>query len=499
LTPTARPALGFSEALAYTAGALVFNIVAILNCGGYRYGAGDQAFYVPAVVQHLDPTLFPRDRSILHVQDRLMFYDDAFAFISRAIGARVPVLFFSGYLAGIVLLFGAAVAIGRTLYRSWWSVAALAALLTLRHRITQTGANSLEAYFQPRMLAFAVGAWAIAAYLRGKGTGALVLLVVAFALHPTTAVWFAVLIVTALAFSEARWRVPAALVAAGCAAVAVWAIAAGPLQGHLTRIDPLWASALEGKDYIFPSDWNASFWIVNFSYLIVAALILRIRMRRGVAQRAEIGLVAGGAALVLVFLVSWPLMAMRVALAVQLQTSRVFWMLDFLAAVYIAWLFAEGPRTAAARKVAVGALVAVAIARGVFVWHVEHAGTPLVQIDLPQNTWTTAMHWIAQTPSDTHVLVDPGHAWKYGTSVRVAAQRDVYLEEVKDLALALYSRNVAVQALARIKDAANLETMSPDELRELGARYDLDYFVAERTVDLPVAYRNERFRIYSLK
>ena len=43
----------------------------------------------------------------------------------------------------------------------------LAALMTLRHRITQTGANSLEPYFQPRMLAFALGAWAIAAYLRG--------------------------------------------------------------------------------------------------------------------------------------------------------------------------------------------------------------------------------------------------------------------------------------------------------------------------------------------
>ena len=69
-------------------------------------------------------------------------------------------------------------------------VAMLAALMTLRHRITQTGANSLEAYFQPRMLAFALGAWAIAAYLRGKGTAALVLVACAFAIHPTTALWF---------------------------------------------------------------------------------------------------------------------------------------------------------------------------------------------------------------------------------------------------------------------------------------------------------------------
>ena len=70
---------------------------------------------------------------------------------------------------GLVLLFGAIVAIGRALYQTWLGVAMLAALMTLRHRITQTGANSLESYFQPRMIAFALGAWAIAAYLRGRG------------------------------------------------------------------------------------------------------------------------------------------------------------------------------------------------------------------------------------------------------------------------------------------------------------------------------------------
>ena len=57
------------------------------------------------------------------------------------------------------------------MYTTWLGVAMLAALMTLRHRITQTGANSLESYFQPRMLAFALGAWAIAAYLRGRSRG----------------------------------------------------------------------------------------------------------------------------------------------------------------------------------------------------------------------------------------------------------------------------------------------------------------------------------------
>ena len=147
---------------------MAFCLVAILNCGGYRYGVGDQAFYIPAVTQHLNPDLFPRDRAILHAQDRFMLYDDAIAVFVRASGVSVQAVFFAGYLAGLALLFGAIVAIGRVMYRTWLGVAMLAALLTLRHRITQTGANSLESYFQPRMLAFALGAWAIAAYLRGR-------------------------------------------------------------------------------------------------------------------------------------------------------------------------------------------------------------------------------------------------------------------------------------------------------------------------------------------
>ncbi len=491
--------MSINRSAALAAGALAFCLVAILNCGGYRYGVGDQAFYIPAVTQHLNPELFPRDRAILHAQDRFMFYDDAIAAFVRVSGVPVRTVFFAGYLAGMALLFGAIVAIGHVMYKTWLGVAMLAALLTFRHRITQTGANSLESYFQPRMLAFALGAWAIAAYLRGRTAAALGLVALTFAIHPTTAMWFAIWIGVALLVSERPWRVPIAALGAIGLVLAAWAVTLGPLRGHLNRMDPLWASALAGKDYIFPSDWNASFWLVNLSYLPVALAVYVLRRRRGVAVRREIGLFGGAAALVAVFLMSWPLMLAGVALALQLQTSRVFWMLDFLAAMYLAWLFAELPRSLTVRRAAVAVAVAAAIGRGVFVWGVEHAGSPVARIGFPQDNWTDVMQWISRTPPDTHVLADPGHAWKYGSSVRVTGERDVYVEEVKDLALALYSRDVAVEALRRIADVRDFDSFSPDQLRALAARYDLDYLVVEREVDLPVAYRNEQFRVYALQ
>ena len=51
----------------------------------------------------------------------------------------------------------------------------------------------------------------------------------------------------------------------------------------------------------------------------------------------------------------------------------------------------------------------------------------------------------------------------------------------------------------RIRDAQNFDALTPDQLRALASRYDLDYLVVDRDVDLPIAYRNEQFRVYSLQ
>jgi hypothetical protein len=102
----------------------------------------------------------------------------------------------------------------------------------------------------------------------------------------------------------------------------------------------------------------------------------------------------------------------------------------------------------------------------------EHRGAALVSIRLPSDDWTAAMNWIRRTPPSSHVLADPGHAWKYGTSVRVAGERDVYLEEVKDVALALYSRDVAMRVLGRIQDASGFDVITPDRARALAMQPD---------------------------
>ena len=126
------------------------------------------------------------------------------------------------------------------------------------------------------------------------------------------------------------------------------------------------------------------------------------------------------------FLISVPLIDPRIALAVQLQTSRVFWQLELLATAYVVWAIAEGPwlsMPAARRGTALAALLAaIGIARGYYILRVEHDHR-LVAVHLPASDWQRMGAWIAaNTAPEAHVLADPDHVWSAGGSLRVHRQ-----------------------------------------------------------------------------
>jgi hypothetical protein len=256
------------------------------------------------------------------------------------------------------------------------------------------------------------------------------------------------------------------------------------------------------KDYLFPTEWSPGTWLLNLVYPVVLGLLFAARRRAGVASNAETGLVVAMAVLFGIFLISLPLTHARIALAVQLQVSRTLWLLDFTATAFLLWFLMEAPwrgPAAAPRRWIVAALAAVSLLRGAYITFVERSGDPFLTIDLPHDDWGRTMRWLETTPTDTFVLADPGHLWRYGSSVRMAARRDVYLEEVKDTALAMYSPVVAARVLARIQRAAGFQELSAARARELAHLEDLDYLVTEAELDLPLAFRSGRFKVYDLK
>lgn len=502
---------------------LGFIVLATANSAGYRYGLSDQLFYLPSFLRALDPTLFPRDSMLLDAQSSLMLSDQLLAFVVRITHAPLPIVMLIGYIVTLGLLLAAALAFARPFLVSGWSFAAFGAALTLRHRIAETGVNTLEGYWHPRVLAFAVGiaALAIAAQKTGTApvfarshssrparsgpkTGAvpvfsLLLVVAAGVIHPTTGLWFAVWLFVMLWINEPALRRPLAVVGVACTAGAVWALAAGPLARRLTPFDAGWEAAVAGKDYIFPTRWPLEVWALHAGCVLLILLTWWTRLRRGLAQVTESGLVTGCLALVVIFLVSLPLIAARLALVVQLQVSRVFWMVDFLATLYLVWWLTEGIRRGRPRLLLTAVLL-VSMARGLYILNVEFPDRRFAQIDVQPGPWRDAGLWLrTHTATDAHLLADPEHAWKYGASLRLTAQRDVLLEAVKDTALALYSRDVAAHVDERMTATRNFASFDETAFLRLARRYDLDYLIVDRKLMLPAMYRNERFHVYDLR
>jgi hypothetical protein len=479
---------------------LPFLLLCTLNSAGYRYGASDLAFYIPAALEKLDPSLFPRDGPLIASQARLTMIDEVIAALSRVSGLALPSLFVTLYCTTLALLLAGACLFGQLLYRSQWTTMALVAALTLRHAIARSGTNTLEGYFHPRQLAFGLGVLALAAMMRRRLIVGWVLVVVAGLLHPTTALWFAIWLTVATWVNEPRWRRSLLVLTCVAAVAGVWALTAGPLAGRLVIMDPEWLATLETKDYLFPLAWPAYAWLLN---LVCAPVILLVYRRRCLTHSlapAERGLVWGVLSLLLVFAIALPLNAARVALVIQLQIPRVFWMLDFLAIVYLVWAIAEGTTPSVRRgQIALVAIAAVSIGRSAYIRFVRFPDRPIAEIGIADNDWGRVMAWARTTPSGTGWIAHPGHAAKYGTSLRVAGERDVLVEAVKDVAIGMYERDVAIRTRDRLREVEAFDQITPDRARALAARYGLDFLVTSEQLDLPVAFSSGQLRVYRLR
>lgn len=492
-----------SRRILVLAGVPLFCALAIGNAAGYRYGVSDLAFYLPAAFHSIDPELFPRDAALLAVQSRLTVVDEALGYALRAAGIAgfgPHATVYALHLLTLVGFYAAALGLGRATLRSGWAVAAFVTALTLRHAVGRTGVNTLEGYFHPRIVAFAIGMGALALFLRRRTWTAIALASVAALVHPTTAFWFVVCLGMAGLVADSGNRVRLLAVAILAAATVAAAMTHGPLAGRLQPMDAAWLAVIAEKDYLFPDRWPLDAWLVCVLYVAAIAGAGWQRARMGLLAGRERGLLAGAGALLAIFVVMLPPLFVRSALAVQAQPSRVFWILDVLATLGVVSLV-EGAGTPGRRRAVRGlaaALLVFSCARSVYLVTVRFPERSLATIEPPETAWRDAMRWAESTPKDTHWLAHPQHAVLYGSSLRVSARRDVFVEANKDTAIAMYDRAVALQVAERRKVVADFDTLSAPAARRLAAQYDLDYMITEVDLPLPLAYRNTQFRIYRL-
>ena len=479
---------------------LPFLLLCTLNSAGYRYGASDLAFYIPAALERLDPSLFPRDRGLIGSQARLTMIDETIAVLARTTRLSLPPLFAGLYVLTLLLLLAGTWLVGRHLYRSAWTLAALTAAVTLKHEIAKSGTNTLEGYFHPRQLAFSLGTLALAALLRRRYLAAGALVIAAGMLHPTTALWFAIWLGVATWVENPAWRRWLNGVAVLALAAGLLLLTIGPLAGRLVFMDQDWLATLESKDYLFPLDWPLYVWLLNLVYVTAIWFVFRHRVRAGILAPGERGIVFGCLSLVLVFAAALPFNAARLAIVIQLQIPRIFWMLDFLAVAYACWVLVEGGAFTRRRAaVVVGGLVVFSCVRSAYIKFVKFPERPVAQVTIPDTDWGRAMAWARTTPRDSNWLAHPLHAVQYGSSVRVAGERDVFVEGIKDAAIGMYDRDVAIRTRDRLAELDGYEGMTAARVLTLARKYGLDFMVSEETLPLPVAFASGSLRVYRLR
>jgi hypothetical protein len=441
---------------------------------------------------------------VLAAHGRFTPYDEIVAAIVRITGVSLPVLSFVAYVGSLALIYAGLIALGGRFYATPWTTAVLVGTYTLRHRIARTGANTLEGYFHPRMLVFAMGMFALHAVMQRRATRAWLLVAVGAVLHPTTALFFAVWVGVALMVNEPRQRRPLLILTAVATVAGLGLLAIGTIS--LKPMDAAWMESLTDKDYILPMSWPVEAWIFNLGYPLFILAVFWQRRRAGLLRPGETGLVIGCLALVALFFASLPLLMLRSAIAVQLQMSRVFWMADLLTWIYIAYLLIEMGSTSAQQiskrraQVVMMAVLLLICGRGWYTWRHDHPDRPLVQVDLPDDDWTDVGRWLRDhTPHNAQLLADPGHAWRFGTSLRVSAERDVFIEDVKDIAIGMYDRTVAMRNMERRSALGDWVSLTPAQFQNLAARYDLQYLVSDQVEPFDEVYHNARFHVYRLQ
>jgi hypothetical protein len=316
--------------------------------------------------------------------------------------------------------------------------------------------------------------------------------IAAAAIHPTTALWWSIAVGATIALRSAgRQR---ALMGAALLSLVAGTLLIRPLG--LTVMDEAWVRVLDSKDYVFASGWPAYAWFFNLAYLPLILLFAK--------YKNDARFTAPAVALFALFVASYSFTEAHVALSVQLQLSRVFWLLDFFLALLGAWLLIDSPfvrRSGWIPRAAIAAAALLAVGRGLYTLNDAGATRGPVQIHLKADDWTEAMTWINAQPADWMVLAHPDHAWLYGPSVRVAASRDVVVESVKDSAISMYDRDVAMRTAERLAAVSPYDTLDAARARAIGAKYGASVVVAEtaRPIDLPLLHRNATFSVYDIR
>ena len=470
---------------------------------GYHPGLEDDAFYVAAIKQDLNPSLFPHDADFFRVQFQATVFDKLIALSLR--WTHVPlewgILFWQG--AVTVLILWGCWRISRRCFAEahaqWAAVTLVAVLLTLP--VSGTGLNLTDQHLHPRALATALILAAIVAVLDRRLVLAGALLAVAFSVHAIMAAFGASYCLFLMWKPAERTKTERTKTKVDQQRTAVLAALLWPLGWMFDPPSDAWRQAAATRSFYFVLRWH---W---YEWLGVVAPLLLLWWFRALARRRSQTVLAHVAERLVYFGGFQLAVALIILLPARLERLRPLEPMRFLHLVYLLFVLLAGGLLGqyVLKKHALRwLLLFVPLSAGMFyaqrqmypaTAHLELPGS-LSRNEASRNNWVEAFRWISRnTPVDSQFALDPRYMELPGEDYhgfRAVAERSVLADELKDAGMAARVPRLAPRWLREVEAQRGWRDFQRPDFLRLKAEFGVDWVVlqAPGVEGLPCPYRN---------
>jgi hypothetical protein len=439
---------------------------------GYHPFAEDAGIYIPAIKQHLDPSLYPYGQQFVSLPANLSVFTRAVALSVRVLHLPLTYTLLLWYLSCLFLTTLACwrIAVLSTGNRvsGWIGASLVAACMTM----PAAGCSLLlfDPYVTSRTVSTPLLLLCIASFIASNYRWAAAWWVVAAAFHPLMAA-------ITLGFLFALWMVRRPTSAYYAAPLLIACIGAGVLASMRfgSRISPAYRDAVLSRSYFFLSNWawyeilGAVAPILFFGWMAFAN-----RRKRNTLFEVSLAATIFGA-LALTVSLAICLMPMLFSLS-RLQPMRAFQLIYFLMLLLpISVAFQHLVSTWPLRRMQIALTVIVLSVAGGMFWvqretfaagrHIEWPWSP------PTNPWQQAFAWIhSNTPKDALFALSPDYAddpLDDRQGFRANAERSTIPDRTKDGGVVAVLPQLAKEWKAGTEMTANLQNFDAPQLNRL--------------------------------
>jgi hypothetical protein len=446
---------------------------------GYHPGLEDDSFYLAAIKQHLNPTLFPHDSDFFRVQFQATIFDKLIALSVSLLHLPLPWTILLWQFAAVFLLLLGSYRIARRCFTrpeaQWASVSLIAALLSM----PLPGIAILlgDQYLHPRTLATALILAAIVAVIDRKPWSSGILLLLAFSIHAIAACFgisFCLLLAWNLRREAFALRSSAFLLI--------------PLGWLFEPASDAWRQAAATRGFYFLGSWHWYEWLGVVGPLLLLLTFYALLRRRTLPTA---GSVLRPLVLSTVYFGIFQMCAgLLIMLPPALARLRPFEPMRYLHLLYLLFFLMAGGLCGAYlldRRFYRWLLLFVPLGAGMFYAQRQmYSASPHLELPFmaPGSSWLRAFDWVRQnTPVDSYFALDAHYETLPGEDYhgfRALAERSALADYEKDAGMAARVPSLAPRWLREVTALSGWRTFQRSDFERLRKQFGVDWILLSR-------------------